>query len=133
MEQHRAKASCSACHNRMDPLGFAFENFDPIGAWRTRDGKFAIDPSGVLPDGRTFKGPAELKSILKSQKDLFAHCLTEKMLTYALGRGVEYYDRCAIDQIVGVLASHDYRFSTLIKEVVKSEPFLMRTVKGDKP
>jgi mono/diheme cytochrome c family protein len=133
MEQHRAKASCAGCHNRMDPLGFAFENFDAIGAWRMRDGPFTIDPSGVLPDGQSFKGPTELRTILRGKKDLFARCLTEKILTYALGRGLEYYDRCAVDQIVGALASHDHRFSSLIGEVVKSEPFQMRTVKGDQP
>jgi hypothetical protein len=133
MEQHRAKPSCAGCHNRMDPLGFAFENFDAIGAWRTRDGNFPIDPSGVLPDGRAFAGPAELKIILKGQKDLFARCLAEKMLTYALGRGLEYYDRCAVDKIVGALAHRNYRFSTLLVEVVKSEPFGMRTARGDKP
>jgi hypothetical protein len=133
MEQHRAKASCAGCHNRMDPLGFAFENFDAVGAWRTRDGQFTIDPSGVLPDGQSFKGPTELRTILRGKKDLFGRCLTEKILTYALGRGLEYYDRCAVDEIVGALSSHDYRFSSLIGEVVKSEPFQMRTVKGDKP
>jgi hypothetical protein len=133
MEQHRANPSCAICHNRMDALGFGFENFDAVGAWRTRDGNFDIDPSGVLPSGQSFQGPAELKVILKGQKDLFARCLSEKMLTYALGRGLEYYDRCAIDKITGELAENDYRFSTLILAVVKSEPFLMRRGKrGDK-
>jgi hypothetical protein len=133
MEQHRANPSCAVCHNRMDALGFGFENFDAVGAWRTRDANFDIDPSGVLPSGQSFKGPAELKAILKGQKDLFARCLSEKMLTYALGRGLEYYDRCAVDQIAGALAENDYRFSTLILAVVKSEPFQMRRGKrGDK-
>jgi hypothetical protein len=86
MEQHRANAICASCHQRMDPLGFAFENYDAIGRWREKDGECAIDPSGVLPDGQTFQGPAELKAILKSKKDLFRRCLTEKILTYALGR-----------------------------------------------
>jgi hypothetical protein len=132
MEQHRAKASCAVCHNRMDPLGFAFENFDPIGAWREKDGKFAIDPSGVLPDGKAFKGPKELKTILKGKKDLFSRNLSEKILVYALGRGVEYYDKCALDKIIAALDKNDYRFSTLILEVVKSEPFLMRTAHNPK-
>jgi mono/diheme cytochrome c family protein len=132
MEQHRANASCATCHNRMDPLGFAFENFDAIGAWRTRDGRFEVNPAGVLPDGRAFAGAAELKKILKEQKDLFGRCVTEKMLTYALGRGLEYYDRCAVDQIVANLAKQDFRFSALMAEIVKSEPFQMRTAKGDR-
>jgi hypothetical protein len=133
MEQHRANPSCAICHDRMDALGFGFENFDAIGAWRTKDAGFDIDPAGVLPGGKSFKGPEELKAILKEQKDLFARCLSEKMLTYALGRGLEYYDRCAIDKISGALAEHDYKFSTLILAVVNSEPFQMRRGKrGDK-
>ncbi len=100
----------------MDPIGFAFENYDAIGAWRDKDGGFTIDPSGVLPDGQSFQGPAELKAFLRGKKDLFSRCLTEKMLTYALGRGLEYYDRCAVDKIVKALAGDDYRFSTLFSE-----------------
>ena len=132
LEQHRSKASCAVCHNKMDPLGFAFENFDPIGAWRDKDGKFAIDPSGVLPDGKAFKGPNELKIILKSKKELFSRNLSEKIMVYALGRGVEYYDKCALDKIIVALDKNDYRFTTLILEVVKSEPFLMRTAANPK-
>ena len=104
-----------------------------VGAWRTKDGTFDIDPAGVLPDGRSFKGPAELKTILKGQKDLFGRSLAEKMLTYALGRGLEHYDRCAVDRIVAGLARSDYRISALVAEVVKSEPFQMQTVRGDTP
>ncbi len=132
LEQHRANASCAVCHNKMDPLGIAFENFDAIGAWREKDSGFAIDPSGVLPDGKKFAGPKELKMILREKKDLFARCLSDKLLTYALGRGVEYYDRCAIDKIVQSLEKNDYKFSTLIMETVRSEPFLMRTAVGRK-
>ena len=132
MEMHRANALCASCHQRMDPIGFAFENYNAIGAWRDKDGKFPIDPSGVLPDGRSFQGPGELKAILKSKKDLFSRCLAEKMLTYALGRGLEYYDRLAVDKIVGALQENNYRFSTLLLEVVKSEPFQMRTALGAK-
>ena len=87
----------------MDPIGFAFENYDAIGAWRDKDGGFAIDASGELPDGQSFQGPAELKAILKDKKDQFSRCLTEKVLTYALGRGLEYYDRCAVDEIMEAL------------------------------
>jgi hypothetical protein len=132
MEQHRTNPVCASCHQRMDPIGFGFENYDAIGRWRDKDGGFVIDPSGVLPDGKTFKGPAELKTILRSKKELFARCLSEKVLTYALGRGLEYYDKCAVDKILVELQKSDYRFSTLLAEVVKSEPFLMRTALNSK-
>ncbi len=133
MEQHRTNPVCASCHQRMDPIGFAFEHFDAIGAWRDKDGKFAIDPSGVLPDGKTFNGPDGLKALLKGKKDVFGRCLTEKVLTYGLGRGLEFYDRCAVDKIQQVLDKNDYRFSILLLEVVKSEPFQMRTATGRKP
>ncbi len=129
MEQHRVNPSCAICHNKLDPLGFAFENFDAVGRWRDKDGKFAIDPAGVLPDGRSFKGPEELRKILKAEKDLLGRCLAEKMLTYALGRGVEYYDKCALDDILKALAKDNYRFSTLVVEIVKSEPFQKQTAR----
>jgi mono/diheme cytochrome c family protein len=126
MEQHRVNPSCAACHARMDPLGFAFENYNAIGAWRDRDGSFPVDPSGILPDGKTFKGPAELKSILLEKKDLFARCLAEKMLIYALGRGLEPTDKQTLDRIGTALAADRYRFSTLVIEITKSFPFRMR-------
>src|SRR4029078_9583075 len=103
---------------------------DAIGAWRDKDGTFAIDASGELPDGQKFEGPARIKSILKSKKELFARSLAEKMLTYALGRGLEYYDKCAVDTIVAALEKNDYRISTLIAETVSSDPFQMRTASG---
>jgi hypothetical protein len=127
MEQHRANPNCATCHQRMDPLGFGFENFDAIGKWRERDGQFPIDPSGVLPGGRSFQGPSELRAILKSQRELFCRCLTEKTLTFALGRGLEAYDKCALDQISGALAKDQYRFSRLVVEIARSDPFQMRT------
>jgi hypothetical protein len=130
MEQHRANPTCASCHQRMDPLGFGFENFDAIGAWRTREGKHAIDPSGVLPGGETFKGPGELRAILKKRQDAFARCFAEKLLTYALGRGVERYDRCALDDIAKSAAKDDYKFSRLVLDIVKSEPFQNRRGKG---
>ena len=133
MEQHRADPACANCHARMDPIGFAFEHFDAIGAFRTRDGSFLIDPSGTLPDGRSFQGPAELKRILKDRKDLFSRCLTEKMLTYALGRGLESHDRPTMDAITAALARNDYRFSTLVIEIVKSDPFRLRRAKEQHP
>jgi hypothetical protein len=132
MEMHRENPICASCHARMDPIGFAFENFDAIGAWRVKDGKFDIDPSGELPGGEKFQGPTELKSILKAKKELFARSLAEKMLTYALGRGLEYYDKCAIDKMVDALEKNDHRFSTLIVETVHSEPFQMRTATGER-
>jgi Protein of unknown function (DUF1592)/Protein of unknown function (DUF1588)/Protein of unknown function (DUF1587)/Protein of unknown function (DUF1585)/Protein of unknown function (DUF1595)/Planctomycete cytochrome C len=132
MEMHRANAVCSSCHQRMDPIGFAFENYDAVGAWRDKDGAFAVDASGTLPDGRNFKGPAELKSILKEKKELFGRCISEKLLTYALGRGLEYYDKCAVDTILKALAQNNYRFSTLLDEVIASEPFQMRMATGGK-
>jgi hypothetical protein len=131
MELHREKPLCASCHQRMDPIGFAFENYDATGAWRDKDGTFVIDPSGVLPDGRSFQGPAELKTILRGKKELFSRCLAEKMLTYALGRGLEYYDKCAVDTIVDALDRNGDRFSVLMAEVVKSEPFQMRTATGE--
>ena len=127
MEQHRVNPVCASCHNRMDPIGFAFENYDAIGRWRDKDDGFKIDPAGILPDGKAFSGPKELKMIMRGKKDLFARSLSEKVLTYALGRGLEYYDKCALDKIVEGLGKNDYRFSVLLTEVVKSEPFLMRT------
>ncbi|MBI2947295.1 MAG: DUF1592 domain-containing protein [Verrucomicrobia bacterium] len=132
MEQHRTNPDCAVCHNKMDPLGFAFENFNAIGAWRALDGKFPIDSSGTLPDGRSFSGPEELKQILKSEQT-FVRSLTEKMLTFALGRGLENYDRCAVDQVSKALAQNSYKFSTLVAEIVKSAPFQMRKIEGPTP
>ncbi len=102
---------------------------------RRHDGfpQFPIDPSGELPDGKAFQGPAELKLILKDKKELFARSLAEKMLTYALGRGLEYYDKCAVDKLLAALEKNDYRISTLIVETVNSDPFQMRTATGEKP
>ncbi len=131
MEQHRENAMCASCHQRMDPIGFAFENYDAVGAWRDRDGGAAVDASGVLPDGQSFRGPGELKAILRGKKDQFSRCLTEKVMTYALGRGLEYYDRCAVDEIMGALRKDGYRFSTLIIGVIQSGPFQKRTARGD--
>jgi hypothetical protein len=132
MEQHRANPMCASCHQRMDPLGFGFENFDAVGAWRTKEGKHAIDPSGTLPGGQSFKGPAELRTILKARQDAFARCLTEKLLTYALGRGVERSDRCVLDDIVKSAGKDNYKFSRLVIDIVKSDPFQKRRGKGEK-
>ncbi|HTU92781.1 MAG TPA: DUF1592 domain-containing protein [Gemmataceae bacterium] len=126
MEMHRANPNCATCHQRMDPLGFGFENFDAIGAWRSRDGKHAIDATGTLPNGQSFKGPAELRAILKTRHEAFARCLAEKLLTYALGRGVERYDRCTLDDIVKNAGKDNYKFSRLAIDIVKSDPFQKR-------
>jgi hypothetical protein len=122
MEQHRTNPLCASCHQRLDPLGFAFENFDGIGGFRAKEGNFAIDSSGVLPTGETFKGPDGLKKILRGRRDQFRRCLVEKLLTYAIGRGVEKADRPAIDAICKNAADKD-TFQTLIVEVAKSDPF----------
>jgi hypothetical protein len=126
MEQHRKNPACANCHAKMDPLGFAFENYDAVGRFRKQDGKFPIDASGVLPGGKVFDGPKELRTILKEKKELVARCLAEKMLTYALGRGLEHYDNPSLDAITAGLAKNDYRFSALVTEIVKSFPFRMR-------
>jgi hypothetical protein len=126
MEEHRKSPACSSCHARMDPLGFGLENFNAIGAWRTEEGKFPVDASGSLPDGRSFHTPAELKAILKADRDPFVRCVTEKLLTYALGRGLERYDRPIVNEIAAKLPSRDYKFSSLVLEIVNSLPFQMR-------
>ena len=126
LEKHRADPSCAACHKRMDPLGFAFENYDPIGAWRDTDGPHPIDTAAVLPDGSSFHGPAELRALILSRKDDFVRCLAEKLLTYALGRGVEYYDASTVKAIRKAAADNGYRMSTLILEIARSYPFQYR-------
>lgn len=125
MEKHRANPMCAGCHTRMDPLGFALENYNAIGQWRTEDASQSIDASGALPGGKKFVGSAELKKILASNREAFAECLTEKLMIYALGRGLEPYDRAATKKIVAQLASNDYRFSSLIIGIVDSVPFQM--------
>ena len=126
LEEHRKNPTCASCHARMDPLGFGLENFNAIGAWRANDGKIAIDSSGSLPDGRTFQGPDGIKTILKTDREAFAECLTVKLLTYALGRGLERYDRSTVKEITKRIAAKDYRFSNLALEIVASRPFQMR-------
>jgi len=127
MEQHRANPVCASCHLRMDPLGFALENFNAIGQWRTTEGSAntPIDVSATLPDGTRFQGPIELRKLLLSKRDQFAITVIEKLLTYATGRGVEYFDEPTARKIRRE-AAPDYRWSSLILGVVKSEPFQMR-------
>jgi hypothetical protein len=125
LEQHRSREQCAGCHAKMDPLGFALENFDATGAWRDKDGKFPIDASGKLVNGIAFSGPRELKQILKTNKG-FVRCLTQKMLTYALGRGLERYDKCTVDAITAQVGKDGNHFSALVAAIVTSEPFLKR-------
>jgi len=124
MEQHRANPNCAVCHVKMDAVGFGLENFDAIGSWRDADGREKIDPSGILPGGRAFNGPLDLVQILvEDKKAEFSRCLTTKMLTYALGRGLGVADRCNVSSIVNHLTEDNYRFVTLIKSIVTSPPF----------
>ena len=126
MEVHRQNPACANCHAKMDPIGFALENFDAIGAYRMKDGLFEIDASGEFADGTRFAGPSDLKSIIASKKEDFVRCLTEKMLTYAIGRGIEYYDRPTVEKIVETLPNQGYRMKSLIVEIVKSDAFRQR-------
>ena len=131
LEQHREDPACANCHAKMDPIGFAMENYNAIGAFRKKDGELEIDATGQLPDGTSFKGIADLKQILKNRKEQFARCIAEKMLTFALGRGLEYYDKSTVDRIVSQLEANDYRSSVLITEIVKSDPFRLRRGKKE--
>lgn len=126
MERHRADPSCATCHARMDPIGFGLENFNAVGAWRDKDGKFPIDASGALPDGTAFNGPKELKRVLAQRKDLLARNLTEKMMIFALGRGLQPSDRRTVDAILAALEKDGYRFATLMVQIAQSDAFRLR-------
>ncbi|MGI9243228.1 MAG: DUF1588 domain-containing protein, partial [Verrucomicrobiales bacterium] len=133
LEQHRADPNCAACHALMDPIGLAFENFDAVGRWRETDGGQPIDASGVLADGKAISGAGELRSLLAGGRaGQFTRAMSEAMLTYALGRGLEYYDRCAIDDIVAKVEEGEHRFSNLVRAVVGSVPFQKRRGDGDR-
>ncbi|MBN9122741.1 MAG: DUF1592 domain-containing protein [Planctomycetes bacterium] len=126
MEQHRADPKCAVCHSKLDPLGFGLENFDGIGGWRAQDNKKDIDASGELPGGLKFSGPAELRKVLLGKSDQFRSCFAEKLLTFGLGRGLEYYDKCALDDVVRAAKSNGDSFSSMVLAVVKSDPFQKR-------
>jgi hypothetical protein len=126
LEKHRSNPVCASCHSRMDVLGFGLENYDGTGKWRTMDGKFAVDPGGTLPNGKSFTNPAELRTLLSADLNEFTRCLTEKMLTYSLGRGLERFDRKTVEDINRKLATSEYRFQTIIYEIVRSLPFQNR-------
>ena len=127
MEQHRANPVCAGCHAPMDPLGFALENFNAIGGWRTTDARSPIDASGVLPNGAEFEGPSGLRTLLVDNAEQFVRTLTEKLLAYALGRGVEYYDYPAVRKITRDAAATDYRWSSIVLGIVESTPFQQRS------
>jgi mono/diheme cytochrome c family protein len=128
MEQHRSNPVCASCHARMDPLGFALENFDAIGQWRAVDAEAhaPIDASGVLQDGTKFNGPSEFRRALVARKAEFVGSVTERLMTYALGRGLEYYDQPVVRQILRDAAASEYRWSSVIMNIVQSKPFQMR-------
>jgi hypothetical protein len=127
LEQHRADDACASCHQRMDPPGFALENFDAIGRWRELDAGKNIDSSGGLPDGSEFIGVSGLEQAVLDRPELFVRTLAEKLMTYAIGRGIEYDDAPAIRKIVRASREDNYRISRLILEIVNSAPFQMRS------
>jgi hypothetical protein len=133
MAAHRAKPSCFSCHGVMDPLGFALEGFDAVGQWREKDrlAGATIDSSGELPDGTKLNGPDDLRKALLANPDQFVQTLTEKLLTYALGRVVEYHDMPTVRGIVREAAQDDYKFSSLVMQIVQSDPFQKRQVPTD--
>jgi len=126
LELHRQNVSCASCHRVMDELGFGLENFDPIGRYRESDGSTPLDVTGELPGGAKFAGSQELAGVLKQKQTEFAKCLADKLLTYALGRGLEYYDRCTVNRIAETAQSQQLKFSALVTAIVKSEAFRLR-------
>ena len=126
LEQHRANPACAVCHNQMDPIGFGLENYDAAGRWRTHDGKFAVDSSGKLPGGQTFDKPQDLRRIMRDTPEAFTRNFVEKMMTYALGRGLEPSDRQAVGAIQQRLAANGYRFATLLEAILESPAFRQR-------
>jgi len=129
MAEHRKNPACASCHQLMDPVGLATENFDAIGRYRTlSEAGAAVDASGGLPDGSKFEGAIGLRKAVLNRPDLFVTTLTEKLLTYALGRGVEFYDAPAVRAIVRDAEKNEYRFSSLILGIIQSVPFQMRRV-----
>jgi hypothetical protein len=123
MEAHRANPVCASCHTRMDPIGFALENFNGVGAYRAKDSGTDIDASGVLPSGQKFDGAAGLIGIFKSNPGQFTSALAEKLYIYALGRGVQSSDRAVIEQIANGAAKQNYTFSSLVLGIVNSDSF----------
>jgi len=126
MERHRADPTCASCHQRMDQIGFGFENFDGIGRWRDREGSVAVDASGSLPGGSAFNGPVEFKTMLLANRQDFARTLSGKLLTFALGRALQDHDDETLDKLAASLERDQYRFSSLVGNIATSFPFLNR-------
>jgi hypothetical protein len=132
MAQHATQANCAACHKKIDPLGFALDNFNAIGEWRTGTKEIPLDVTGVLPTGEKVDGYASLKTVLLRRKDEFAQNTIAKVLEYALGRELDGQDECTVREVLAAVKKNDYRFSILVTEIVKSVPFLQRQAKVEK-
>ena len=128
LELHRKDPGCASCHKAMDPLGMGLENFDAVGRWREKDGEKPVDASGDLPSGDKFSGPAELMTIIRSRQEKFSRTLIERLLVYSLGRGLEYYDKCAVDQTLDLMKERGNRFSALVEGIVTSDAFLKKSL-----
>ena len=128
LELHRKDPGCASCHKAMDPLGMGLENFDAVGRWREKDGEKPVDASGDLPSGDKFSGPAELMTIIRSRQEKFSRTLIERLLVYSLGRGLEYYDKCAVDQTMDLMKERGNRFSALVEGIVTSDAFLKKSL-----
>jgi hypothetical protein len=132
LKLHLKNPVCASCHTRMDPIGFSLENFDGVGRWRTSDGDAPLDTTGEFPDGTKFTGPSELRAILLGKRSQFVHGFSEKLLTFALGRGIDSKDRCYVDEIAKRVGQNGQRFSAVVVGVVLSEPFRMRSAEVKK-
>ena len=130
LAEHRKAPTCASCHRIMDPIGFAMENFDAVGAWRAREGAVPIDASGVLADGSTVNGVVALRQALLRRPEVFVTTMTEKLMVYALGRGLTHHDMPAVREVVRAAAADGYRFSSIIRGVVTSRPFQYRVRPG---
>jgi uncharacterized protein DUF1588/uncharacterized protein DUF1585 len=126
MTRHRANPACAGCHAKMDPIGFALEHFDAVGRWRDEDAGVPIEAASELADGRVIDGPAGVREMLTARPDLFVGALTEKLMMYALGRNVQYYDAPAVRAVVRSAAERNYEFSAIVEGIVASVPFQMR-------
>ncbi len=133
LELHRTDPGCASCHKAMDPLGMGLENFDAVGRWRDQEGEKPIDASGDLPTGEKFAGPAEMMSIIRGRQENFSRTFTERLMVYALGRGLEYYDKCAVDQTMDLMKERGNRFSALVEGIVTSDPFIKKSRTREAP
>jgi len=131
LQKHRANAQCAGCHDKIDPYGLGFENFDAIGVWRTNEGGFDIDSSGIMPNGKAFKDLAEFRMLLQANQNAFRKAFVEKLLIYALGRGLEYADKYAVQDICSDASRQQDRFSSIIMAIVESDLFQKRKAKGN--